>query len=227
MSNITGEVSWTDTVSGAAEKRDGKDTFLRLAKGSSNIVRILTLPHQYYQHKYMVEGGNKYGYRVNCAGTGCPLCAKGDKPKRRWFLGVIDRKTNSYRVLDIGYSVFKSIQGFAKDDDWGLPDQYDIDIVADAVPSPDMYRAVCKPKKPLSTSDLALREQNDPEDLVRRTAPPTVEKVQERLNNIHAEIGGNSNTSASNASSDEEGGDDYFKDVEGKSSNGHSRSVSF
>lgn len=218
----SGEVSWTDTVFDASKKSNGKDTFLRLAPGS-NIVRLLTLPHQYHQHKYLPDGGKKYGYRINCSGAGgsCPLCDKGEKAKRRWFLGVIDRKSNAYKTLDIGFAVFKSIQTLAKDDDWGDPSRYDIDIVVDPNGgATGYYTVVAKPPKPLSASDLVLKEDNNPEDLVKLAAPPTLERVKEKLQKIAEEIsaGGNSHSTSSdtNSETDDEDDSNYFKNYDSK-----------
>jgi hypothetical protein len=184
-----GEISWIDPSFDSSEKKSGKDTFLRLNPGS-NIVRLLTLPHQYNQHKWETPGGKKYGYRINCSGTSdCPLCKEGSKAKRRWFLGCIDRKTNSYKVLDIGYSVFKSIQTYAKDEQWNSPENYDIDIVVDVNGgATGYYSIVAKPPRPMSASDLQIKEASDLEDLTRRVMAPTVEKVKERLTKIAEEI---------------------------------------
>jgi hypothetical protein len=224
MSNQkTGEVSWSEAVFDSSAKKSGKDTFLRLANGS-NIVRLLTLPYQYYQHKHIVEGGKKYGYRVNCSAShgSCPLCEQGNKAKRRWFLGVIDRKTNAYKVLDIGYSVFKSISTFARDEDWGDPSQYDFDIVVDVNGGATGYYTVCpKPKRPLSAADLIIREENDVSELERRTAPPTPDRVKERLVAIEAEIaaGVSESETTSETSQDDENeetsdGAAFFKDYD-------------
>ena len=67
--NKNGEMNWSDTVLFDPNKASTKkDEWMRLKNGS-NIVRILTLPHQYYQHTFLPEGGKKYGYRVNCSKT--------------------------------------------------------------------------------------------------------------------------------------------------------------
>lgn len=225
MANIkNGEVSWTDTVFDSSKKTNSKDTFLRLNPGS-NVIRLLTLPHQYHQHKYLPQGGKKFGYRVNCsaANGGCALCEKGDKAKRRWFLGVVDRKTNMYKILDIGFSVFKSIQTYAKDEAWGDPSKYDFDIVVDPNGgATGYYTVVAKPPKALTASDIVLREENDPEELARRVTPPTPEKTQERLAMIAEEIsamgGGSSHDSmeSKSSSSDDEEDDNYFKKYDGE-----------
>ena len=224
--NKYGEQSWTDVVFDSSAKKNSKDTFLRLSPGS-NVVRLLTLPHAYYQHKHMIEGGKKFGYRINCSDpehrTNCPICEK-DKAKRRWFLGVIDRKTDTYKILDIGFAVFKAIQTLARDDDWGDPSRYDIDIVVDPNGgSTGYYTVVAKPPKPLSASDLIKREENTLDELIRRATPPTKEKVEERLASIMEEINsGGSSSSNSNSSSDEESStesedeDNFFQDHDAK-----------
>jgi hypothetical protein len=211
MSNKNGAISWTDSSETGKEQKNSKDLFLRLDKGS-NVVRMLTVPHQYHQHKYIVDGGRKYGYRINCSRTettSCPVCDKGDRAKRRWLVGVIDRKTNSYKVLDISYSVFKSIKTLAVQDDWGDPSKYDIDIVVD----PDggatgYYTVVPKPPKPLSAGDLVIRQENDVADLERRSKAPETSWVVEKLAKIAEEI--SSNGSASSAEDDEEDSSETF-----------------
>jgi hypothetical protein len=226
MANKNGEISWDDKSFDNSEKKSGKDTFLRLSPGS-NIVRVLTLPHQYNQHKVEIEGGKKYGYRINCSGTSdCPVCKDGNKAKRRWFLGCIDRKTNAYKVLDIGYSVFKSIQTYARDSDWGDPSSYDLDIVVDpSGGATGYYSVVCKPAKPLSANDLLLRDQNDPSELARRVVPPTTEKVAERLTRISEEIAATgfvstgvsktaNSTVATAIADDDDSDDNYFKNYD-------------
>ncbi len=189
MKNIFGEVSWQDTVIGEGTEKKvpfNKDLYLKLEKGS-NIVRIVTPPHQYVQHKWKPEGDPGFGYRVMCSSVhgSCPLCAKGDKPKRRWYLGVIDRKTNTYKLLDISVSVFKSIQSLVKDEDWGDPNKYDVDIKVDQAAGPAGYYTVNpKPHKALSANDLQIKEKVDMEELKRKVSPPTPDKVQERLDKI-------------------------------------------
>jgi hypothetical protein len=191
MSNFEqkhGEMSWSDIGSTFSDKTSGKDRFLRLTPGS-NVMRVLTVPHQYYQHKYMPEGGNKFGYKIYCAGKECPLCLKGDRAKRRWFVGVVVRKTDEYKILDMGYSIMKDLKTQTDDEDWGPPEQYDIDIVVDPkAGSVGYYTVVAKPKKPLSAADIMKQEENPTDELVRRSAPSTPEKVLERLAAINEEI---------------------------------------
>src|ERR1700727_55503 len=128
--NKFGEQGWDDVKVSNGDKE--KVEFMRLKEGS-NLVRILTLPFQYYQHRYEPKGGKQYGYRVNCSSPtekNCPLCEQGNKAVRKWFLGVIDRSTNQFKILDIGFTIFKGLQLLARDEDWG-PDlsAMDCDII--------------------------------------------------------------------------------------------------
>ncbi len=188
MAQKHGEVQYSDTEYTKNDNRpNNKDTFLKLNPGS-NVVRLVTLPYQYYQHKYKFDASEKgFGHRIYCSAAhgSCPVCAKGDKPKRRWLLGVIDRKTNSYRILDISWSVLKSLQTLNRDEDWGDPQNYDVDIVVDPNGGPvGFYSVVAKPKKNLTAQDLVLRDQANLEDLVRRTSAPPPERVEERFQKL-------------------------------------------
>lgn len=226
MSNVkNGQVGWTEVgLDGSKAKND----YLRLNPGS-NLVRLISLPHQYHQHRYEPEGGKKYGYRINCSRSetekSCPLCDMNNKAKRRWFLGVIDRKTGTYKTLDIGYSVFKSIQSLAKSQ-WGNPEKYDIDIIVDPQGGATGYYFVSPmPPTPLTAADISVQEQNPPSVLAEKVAAPSPERVQERLDKIQAEIdssgnsGGGVASAASSSSGEDESNDDdddFFKTYDKK-----------
>lgn len=214
MNQKHGQVSWKDS-SGGGKSEGGRDMFLRLGPGS-NIVRLVTDPFQYYQHKYKIPGDKGYGHRIACSGANgvCAVCKKGDKPKRRWLIGVIDRKTSTYKILDIGWSVFKGIKTYAEDEDWGDPSRYDIDIVVDPNGgATNYYTVVAKPAKPLSANDLKLRDENGIDELEKRTQSPDPDKVEQRLQKLLEEFAGTSDNSAAstpNSSSSTSDEDDEF-----------------
>jgi hypothetical protein len=213
-----GEVAW-DAVSLIGNKKDTKDTFLRLVKNSSNVVRIITAPHQYMVHKYKKEGDPGFGDKIMCSAFhgSCPLCATGDSPKRRWFIGVIDRKTNSYKILDMSVSIFKGVQALATDIDWGNPVNYDVDIYVNGGDPSSYYQLKPKPAKPLSAADIVLKDSADIEELKRRSSPPTPDKVMERMQKINGSepvrgIDSAPKSTKVDMSSDES--DDDFKDFD-------------
>lgn len=183
-----GEVSWNDETNNSRQKQgSNRDSWLRLEKGD-NKIRLVTTPFQYLMHKYKAEGDKGFGQKVMCSAVhgNCPLCQLGDKPKRRWFLGVIDRKTKTYKVLDIGYGVFVGIQTLVKDSDWGNPLGYDINIKCNPLNPPAQYYIVtpCN-KEAMSSEDQALKDSADLEELKRKVTPPTPDLVQKRLDKLN------------------------------------------
>lgn len=187
--NTFGEVDWnTDVFPGDNKgKTNSKDLFLRLDEGP-NEIRILTQPHQYLVHKYKKEGDTGFGQKVQCSAIhgSCPLCATGDKAKPRWLLGVISRKTNSYKILDISFAVFSQIRKLNKNPKFGDPTKYDINIEVDKNGGATGYYSVqAYSKEPLSAADQVIKDSIDFDDLKRRVTPPTPDKVQGRLDKIN------------------------------------------
>lgn len=190
-----GEVSWNDDVYGSSEGKknsNSKDLFLRLEEGS-NEMRLVTQPFQYLVHKYKKEGDSGFGQKVSCSAIhgSCPLCAMGDKAKPRWLLGVISRKTGTYKILDISFAVFSQIRKLARNTQrWGDPSKYDIDIVVDKNGGATGYYSV-QPisKEPLSAADQQIKDNVDFDDLKRRVTPLSPEMVQKRIDKINGVTG--------------------------------------
>lgn len=184
-----GETSWNvDTSSGGFKKDPNKkDQFLRLDQGS-NVVRVLCKPHEYLSHRFKPHAKDPgFGDSVRSSKFyGSDILEEPPynlKAKKRWYVYVIDRKTQALKLLDISKSVLDGIKELFKDDDWGDPTQYDIDIkvnkqVQGAV---GYYTIIPKSKKPLSPADLELKSQIDLEDLKRRCQPATIEQMKARV----------------------------------------------
>lgn len=187
-----GEVNWTDNLdfgdSGKDKKSANKDLFLRLKEGD-NEVRFITAPHQYLVHKVKRDANNPkdFGQKVMCSavdGGPCPACVHGEA-KPRWLVGVIDRASGSYKILDMGWQVFQQIRTHAKNAKLGDPQKYDINIFVNPKGGPSGYYTVqTYSKEPLSAEDQAIKDTADLEDLKRRVQPPTPAKVQEKLDKI-------------------------------------------
>jgi hypothetical protein len=181
-----GLTEWEDVEVGSQnrEKKNFADTFLKLQQGS-NVLRIITKPHEFLVHQYKPhEKDPGFGVRIlsSQAHGKDPLVEMGLRPKRRWYVGVIDRKTASYKVLEISSVVLKSIQSLVRDEDWGDPSQYDIDIKVDKNGGAQgYYSVVAKPKKPLTQEDIDIKASVDLEQLKRLCSPPTYEQVLEKV----------------------------------------------
>jgi hypothetical protein len=187
-----GEVTWNDDGFGDGKKNaNNKDIWLRLDEGS-NELRLVTQPFQYLTHRYKKDETDKFGQKVPCSAIhgSCPLCAHPDKEiakvRRRWLLGVISRKTSTYKVLDISWAVFSEIKNLNQKAHWGDPLKYDIDITVNKNGGPmDYYKVVPLSKEPLSASDQVIKDDADLDDLKKRCNPPSPENVQKRLDKIN------------------------------------------
>jgi hypothetical protein len=186
--NTFGEITWEEDIFGGDKRANNKDIWLRLDDGS-NEMRLVTQPFQYLSHRYKKEGDKGFGQKVYCSSVhgSCPLCALGDKAKPRWLIGVISRKTGTFKILDISYAVFSQIRKLARNTQrWGDPTKYDIDIYVDRNGGALGYYSVQPlPKEPLSAADQILKDNVDIEVLKQKVSPPTAEQVQKRLDKIN------------------------------------------
>jgi hypothetical protein len=186
-----GLTSWDEVeIKQNSFQKSGPDQYMRLENGD-NLVRCVTKPHQYLVHTYKEDGDPGFGEKIYCSQfhKSCPLCEEGNKPKRRWFVGVIDRKTQTYKILDMSVTVFKTIQEYSRDEDYGSPEKFDINIKVDkAAPAAGYYTVIAKPPKAMSANDLSIKEEINPEDLMKKCTPPTPEKVVERLAAYRAKV---------------------------------------
>ncbi len=192
MSEKFGLVSWEEDVNVGGNNNRKRDDYMRLQSGS-NRVRLITKPFQYWTHKWKEEGMQGFGEKVYCSKFhgSCPCCDAEDRPKRRWFAGIIDRKTGTYKILDMGVAIYQKVQGYSRDEDWGDPSQYDIDIVVDKNGgATGYYNVIPKPKSSMTDDDLKLKQDVDLDALKRKCLPPTPEGVAKRLAGIRAKMNG-------------------------------------
>jgi hypothetical protein len=163
-------------------------------KNGANTVRVITRPYQFdvwlgfKPSEKIPTDRSPYGERLNSSifhGKDPLMEAPWnlERPSRRWLVGVIDRQTSSYKVLDISSTIFKKIQNLNKIK--GDIGGYDITIMRDDQQSAaNFYDVIPGDKEPLSAADLEIKENVDLEDLQRRVTPPTYEQVKDRLNKI-------------------------------------------
>lgn len=195
MISTYGEVSWSDDGFDKSKFKNNKDSWLRLEPGP-NIVRVITRPFQYIVHKGVKKDSDKgFGTKVLCSKpfktedgseSSCPLCEAGHQSSVRWFIGVIDRKSNAYKVLDISYLVHQQIKINANDPVWGPPDTYDINIIVNPnAGGPGYYTVTPRPHSPLSANDNKIKDSDVDLDYLKfKSSPIAPDKVQERMDKI-------------------------------------------
>jgi hypothetical protein len=216
-----GVKSWSEMNFGnGQQKESAKTEFLRLEQGS-NVVKIVTDPYEFLIHRYKSPlSTQSYGDKLmSCfpAGTRSfelgvdPFFdkkvseAKDDKekkaarPQSRWYIGVIEKKTMTFKLMEASYSLVKAIVQIAKDEDYGDPKRYYLDIKVDRNGgATGYYTVVPKPPMPLSLEEQSIIESIDIESIEKRCAPITAEQQKERIAKIdekHAKLhAGNQNS---------------------------------
>lgn len=171
---------------------DNKVQYMKFVNGD-NKVRVIFDPKRYITHKYKEEGDQGFGDWVKCSmplHKSCPLCERKDKPKKRWLVGAIDRKSGQFRIMDISSAIYDQIKSLNQDEEWGDPKEYDLNIVMnDKNPPATFYKVNPRSKKPLSEADLAIVKSASEDDLLRRCTPPEPAWVLSRINTIREKRG--------------------------------------
>lgn len=208
-----GTTDWNEETGprkGAARNtsNENKTQYMKLVNGS-NFVRVVTEPKRYITHKFKDEGDKGFGDWVKCSmplHNECPLCdivtkmrksdskevkdlAKANQPKKRWLVGVIDRATSQYRILDISSLIYDQIKTLNQSK-WGSPTKYDLEIVMnDKAAAANFYKVLPQMPEPLSEADLAIIKTVSEEDLLKRCTPPEPAWVLSRINTLREKRG--------------------------------------
>lgn len=65
-------------------------------------------------------------------------------------------KESEVKIFEFGWAVQKQLRQLANDEDWGMPENYDITINVEGEGLKTKYSVIPRPKKELSDSDKAL-----------------------------------------------------------------------
>jgi len=163
----------------------GGNDFMNLEEGS-NIVRVVTSPYQFYVA--WTQDASGQNRKIRSAVENCPLAKRGDKIQPRWYIGVLDRKTNQPKILEVGRQIFQQVVALRKREKWGDPRAYDINIERQPKGSQPLYVVMPEPKEALTQEEVAkLREAFGTKDtpgridLGKMTEAPTPEEVARQL----------------------------------------------
>jgi hypothetical protein len=166
---------------------DYKRVFFNLPQGRS-VIRLVNMKAGKKRPAHFIMTYKKTKQFIPCAGSGCPLCVQGDKPKNRYFLKVIDRNTGLLKVWEFGgqirglitelYSDITSKGGTEKLEDYniivkrrepGANPLYTISLGEKIAPTTEVLRNMIENDKELIASDDI--------DLEMLTEPWNVDKV--------------------------------------------------
>lgn len=157
----------------------GGNDFMNLEEGD-NVVRLITAPFQFYIH--WTKDSTGANRKVRCALDDCPICQAGERSQARWYVGVMSRKSLSCAILEIGPQIFKQVLGLSKDEDWGNPRKYDINIKRQPKGSQPLYVVIPIPPKALTDEQkTAAKEFTERVNISAMIEAPSPAEVREKV----------------------------------------------
>ena len=98
-------------------------------KNGDNRVRLLS---GYEVYGFHWIGDKQTGTGGICIGkdNGCKFCGKGDKPKAKFLIWILDRTDSEVKVAQVGYTVVQQIGEYQENPEWAFEETpgYDINI---------------------------------------------------------------------------------------------------
>lgn len=202
MSNISFEqVDWNSA--GNTNRVSLKDLYVRLSEGE-NVVRVMENPTQFTVHWVVDSTGAK---RKVVSPIESPELVKrledaGFKAQTKWAVKVLDRTTNSFKILEFGSQILNGIRTLHSNKRWGNVTSYDITIIRGPKGSNPLYSVTPNPKEELGTDLVSqFQEFNETVNMDRVVSPTSPEKVCEIMGWSMAGSGSTTN----------QGGDDDFE----------------
>lgn len=170
------EVDWNEIDTNSSRESD----FLKIEEGE-NTVRVMSNPIPYSIH-WLENNGKKK--KFNSPADNPALVRRledaGFKKKQSYFLKVLDRKTEKYKILEIGPQIFNGIKTLYSNKKWGKLSGYDISINRAPKGTQPLYSVSPNPHEALS-ADIKAKfvEFNDRVDLNKFTGPGSSEQIME------------------------------------------------
>lgn len=124
------------------EVKTGEGLFLKWGAGDEKKIRIFGDGYNYVSK--FDENSNEVERFVTCV-----------------LLRDTTSKKSEVKVWVFGPAIQKHLRALSMDDDWGLPNEYDIAVTAAGEKKDRKYTVVPKPKKELSTEDKQYIESCD------------------------------------------------------------------
>jgi len=99
-----------ENVRPQGKRIDFKELFFNPEQGL-NTIRLVDLKGKSFKVHYVKDINGKYVF-VKSPGAGDPLIIAGNQPKTRYYLKVIDRKTNKLKIWEFGSQIKTSIEEY-------------------------------------------------------------------------------------------------------------------
>jgi hypothetical protein len=181
MSEIVfGEIDWNDGDDSAA---GSKTEFMRLEPGE-NTVRIMANPVQFYIHWIETPDGKlkKVNSPVSSPELVRRLEEAGFKRRPKWMVKVLDRRDDTFKLLELGTQIYSGIKALFNHKKWGKVTAYDLTIERGPKGAQPLYRVTPDPKEALDAKfQEAFVKFNDNLNIDGLVQPADPSKIYELL----------------------------------------------
>lgn len=143
---VYGQVDWNDDpgIGGA------KIQWMKLETGD-NVVRVMGNPHKFYVSWCTNAAGQKKKFNTPISDKElmAQLEAASLPSKARWYLRVLDRSDETFKLLEIGSQIYLGIRNLTQNKRWGAVNGYDICIRKGQPSQNPLYTITPEPKEAL------------------------------------------------------------------------------
>ena len=242
-----------DQIQKAQSGGGGNDDFLKkffMMEEGTSLIRVLPSPEgteqEFYAETAIHRINDKNYHCPRVKGHDCPVCdlyyrlwkvegpmkdeaqdlARQIKPRKRYYMNVVDRRDESVKILSMGMKLFGKILDCFFDEDYGditnLTEGWDFKVVKDTQGQwPNYDKSAPKPKQTAAGSEKQIAEWMDElHDIHGLVKLPEYDELKNLAMEMETLVTGRptGNVSAP-ATSDDEGDEDYIAHLKSLKSN--------
>jgi hypothetical protein len=166
----------------------GESKYVKFKIGE-NKLRIVSDVYESLRHQLKINDQFK---NIACPKTldrtaPCPICSMGDKPKDRWIVKVIDRSSNTVKILESGHMIFGQLSSLNENPEYGDPREFDITITRKGEKLDTEYNVIPARVNSKLTAEEIKMVKDDKFDLELYTTPRTEGELKEILKGVEKE----------------------------------------
>ena len=242
-----------DQIQKAQSGGGGNDDFLKkffMMDEGTSIIRVLPSPEgsedEFYAETAIHRINDKNYHCPRVKGHDCPICdlyyrlwkvegpmkdeaqdlARQIKPRKRYYMNVVDRRDESVKILSMGMKLFGKILDCFFDEDYGditnLTEGWDFKVVKDTQGQwPNYDKSAPKPKQSSAGSDKQIAEWMDElHDIHGLVKLPEFDELKNLAMEMEGLVTGRPTGNVSAAESSDDGSDeDYIAHLKSLKSN--------
>ena len=242
-----------DQIQKAQSGGGGNDDFLKkffMMEEGTSVIRVLPSPEgseqEFYAETAIHRINDKNYHCPRVKGHDCPVCdlyyrlwkvegpmkdeaqdlARQIKPRKRYYMNVVDRRDESVKILSMGMKLFGKILDCFFDEDYGditnLTEGWDFKVVKDTQGQwPNYDKSAPKPKQTSAGSDKQIAEWMDElHDIHGLVKLPEYDELKNLAMEMEGLVTGRPTGNVSAAQSSDDGSDeDYIAHLKSLKSN--------